>query len=58
MSDDEPIPDPLAQIDQVMAGLKMRAQLARAFYEGLIEQGFEETQAFILTRDYAGKWNA
>jgi hypothetical protein len=57
MPDEEPTPDPLAFLDQALAGLSTRAQVIRAYYQALLERGFSEEQAFTLTRDYAAKWS-
>jgi hypothetical protein len=55
MDDDDP-PDVLAAVDQGIAGLGTRAKIIRAYYKHLLDQEFDQDQAFQLTRDYAAKW--
>ena len=45
----EPIVDPLAKMDQALAGMGDLAKIIRAFYLGLLSEGFTEQQALILT---------
>jgi hypothetical protein len=57
MSDDDDPVDPIAALDQGIAGLGTRARVIRAYYNGLVEHGFTDEQTFQLTRDYAAKWS-
>lgn len=59
MDDEEDVPDLLAAIDQGIAGLGSRAKIIKGYHGWkLLEVGFNEQQAFELTRDHAAKWPA
>jgi hypothetical protein len=45
-------PDPVATLDQMLAGLTMRARVIRHYYLSLLQAGFDEAQALELARDY------
>lgn len=44
----EPGPDPVAEADQIAAGLRMFAAIQGAYYRGLRAEGFSKEQAFEL----------
>jgi hypothetical protein len=55
VSDDEQPeerPDILAGMDQLLRGLVDVARIVRAYYTALVEQGFTESEAMILTCQY------
>lgn len=51
MSDDE-TPDPLAQFDQLIAGVKDWLKVVHAYYTAALAQGFDANQAMALTIAY------
>lgn len=51
--DEQPdVPDPIAELDQTLAGLVDMARLIHGYYTGLLAAGFNEAQAFGLTLGY------
>lgn len=48
----EGVPDPIAALDQALAGMPNMARILRAYYDALIAQGFTEHQAVTLTKSY------
>ena len=52
MSDD-PINDPLAAMDQLLAGMKDMAKIVRAFHVETVEAGFDPAEAIHLTSVFA-----
>lgn len=46
----DPQPDPLAEMDQALRGLKDIARFTRAVYTEHIDAGFSKWQAFSLAR--------
>jgi hypothetical protein len=46
------VPDPIAALDQALAGMPNMARILRAYYDALIAQGFTEHQATALTKGY------
>lgn len=51
MSDDE-LPDVVAMLDQALVAMANVAKLIRAYHVALVEQGFAEEQALLLTLQY------
>jgi hypothetical protein len=57
VSDEDPeIPDPLANIDQAIAGLATRAHILRGYYVALVENNFTEEQALEIVVSYQNLW--
>lgn len=48
----EPMPDWVAAMDQVHANVRELAKLVATYHKGLVENGFDEGQAFTLTLMY------
>lgn len=50
MSDfDDPLPQIRADIDQAIATIPELVPLAKAWYDGFVDQGFSDRQALYLT---------
>lgn len=49
---DEPVPDPLAQLDQAMAEMATLAKIIHAHYAAMLAAGFTCDQALALTLSY------
>lgn len=48
----EEIPDPIAALEQALAGMKEIVKIVRTYYTQAIAQGFDERQALQLTIAY------
>lgn len=55
-NDDDAPPDPLAELDQAIAGLATRAKVMHGYFEALKAEGFDADQALALTIAYHDKW--
>jgi hypothetical protein len=52
MSDDEQVPDLLASLDQLVAGLRARAFLLGGYMRGLLDAGFTRDEALAIVIEY------
>lgn len=49
-------PDQLANVDQALKFLEMRARFVRRYYDLLLEHEFSEIQAMTLAVAYQNQW--
>jgi hypothetical protein len=46
--EDDKVPDPLAELDQLAAGLATRAKVLHDYYAALVGEGFTASEALAL----------